>query len=345
LEETGAFGIGDDGFANPGDVITYEFEVTNDGNVPLTDIDVADLDLGGINVSCPKTDLGIGESMTCTADYPVTQGDIDAGVVDNCALASGQDPLEKGVSDEDCIETPIPNHGAITIVKDSFGGVGTFAFTSATLGDFSLTTVKVATNATAETTFNDLTAGSYDVTETEQASWYLGSAVCDDGSDPGAIDLAAGEHVTCTFSNYVVLGTAQLGDTVFLDKNKDGKQQADEPGINGAKVFLKDANGTLIATATTAKGPWDGWYKFVGLDAGKYTASLDTKSVSGELTTAGSFTITLVDGQEYLDADFGVAETLPKTGMDAAALGLLGLMLLAAGAVAVMFGRRRREEG
>ena len=129
-----------------------------------------------------------------------------------------------------------------------------------------------------------------------------------------------------------------------MDKNKNGVQDADEPGINGAKVILKDADGNVIATATTAKGPWDGWYKFVGLEAGRYTSQLNTSSVSGELTTAGAFTIDLAEGEEYLAADFGVAETLPKTGMDAAALGLLGLALLAAGAVAVMFSRRRRED-
>ncbi len=142
-----------------------------------------------------------------------------------------------------------------------------------------------------------------------------------------------------------VLGTAQLGDTVWLDKNKNGKQDSGEPGINGAKVLLKDASGTVIATATTTKGPWDGWYKFVGLDAGKYTAVLDLSSVSGELTTAGAFTVDLAEGQEYLLADFGVAEELPKTGLDSSQMALLGFALLGAGSIAVLATRTRREDG
>lgn len=76
-----------------------------------------------------------------------------------------------------------------------------------------------------------------------------------------------------------------------LDGQGQGRiQDADEPGINGAKVILKDA-----------------------------------------------------DGEDYVKADFGVAEVFHKTGMDAAALALLGLALLAAGAVAILFGRRRRD--
>ena len=128
-----------------------------------------------------------------------------------------------------------------------------------------------------------------------------------------------------------------------MNKDKDGIQNADEPGINGAKVILKDVDGVVIATQTTFKDAWDGFYKFLGLDAGTYTAVLDLTSVTGELTTAGTFTIDLADGEDYTEADFGVAEALPKTGMDAAALALLGLALLVAGAVTVLLGRRRGE--
>ena len=107
---------------------------------------------------------------------------------------------------------------------------------------------------------------------------------------------------------------------------------------------MKDADGNVIATATTAKGAWDGFYKFVGLDAGTYTFVLDTSSVSGELTTAGSFTITLAEGDDYLLADFGVAEVLPVTGMESEGLTLLAIGLLLLGALAVLATRKRRGE-
>ena len=47
----------------------------------------------------------------------------------------------------------------------------------------------------------DLDAGTYSVSETVPAGWDLASAVCSDGSAPGSIGLAAGESVTCVFTN------------------------------------------------------------------------------------------------------------------------------------------------
>ncbi|MEA3511560.1 MAG: SdrD B-like domain-containing protein, partial [Actinomycetota bacterium] len=147
---------------------------------------------------------------------------------------------------------------------------------------------------------------------------------------------------------FEVQGTAQAGDTVWLDNDKDGVQDADEPGLNGAKVVLKDADGTVIATLTTAKGAWDGFYKFLELDDGKYTIAIDMSSVdsSYELTTAGAFTITLADGDDYLDADFGLyaEEELPKTGVDSEGLTLFALGLLMLGSLAVLSTRKRRGE-
>lgn len=43
--------------------------------------------------------------------------------------------------------------------------------------------------------------GTYSVSETVPPGWQLDSATCDDGSPVGAIDLQAGESVTCTFTN------------------------------------------------------------------------------------------------------------------------------------------------
>ena len=46
-----------------------------------------------------------------------------------------------------------------------------------------------------------LSAGTYSVSETVPAGWDLQSAACSDGSPPGSIALAAGETVTCVFTN------------------------------------------------------------------------------------------------------------------------------------------------
>ena len=90
---------------------------------------------------------------------------------------------------------------------------------------------------------------------------------------------------------------------------------------------------------------------FSALDAGTYTVEVVLSSIPKpsegdlKLTTAGSFTIQLADGQSYLDADFGVVATLPKTGLDTEAILGIALALLLAGAVALLGTKRRKEDG
>ncbi|HSF61943.1 MAG TPA: hypothetical protein VLA69_09630 [Gaiellaceae bacterium] len=50
----------------------------------------------------------------------------------------------------------------------------------------------------------ELLPGTYSVSEDVPAGWTLTSATCSDGSDPDAIELSAGENVTCVFENMLV---------------------------------------------------------------------------------------------------------------------------------------------
>jgi uncharacterized repeat protein (TIGR01451 family) len=77
----------DTDFAAVGDVISYEYDVENDGNVTISGISVSDDKIA--SVSCPVTTLAPGESTTCMADYTVTQDDLNAGSVTNNASADG----------------------------------------------------------------------------------------------------------------------------------------------------------------------------------------------------------------------------------------------------------------
>jgi hypothetical protein len=60
-----------------GQVVPYTYLVTNTGNITLTGVTVTDDKVA--TVSCPKTTLTPGESMTCTGSYTVTSGDFSAG--------------------------------------------------------------------------------------------------------------------------------------------------------------------------------------------------------------------------------------------------------------------------
>lgn len=58
-----------------------------------------------------------------------------------------------------------------------------------------------------------------------------------------------------------------VGDYVWIDKNKDGRQDADEPVLSGVEVELLDADGKVVATTKTDA---NGLYKFDDLEAGTY---------------------------------------------------------------------------
>ena len=77
-------------FGVAGDVINYEFDVENTGNVTLTAVSVTD-DLIA-SVSCPQTTLVPAATMVCSASYTVTQADVDSGEVVNNASAAAIPP-------------------------------------------------------------------------------------------------------------------------------------------------------------------------------------------------------------------------------------------------------------
>ena len=79
-------------------------------------------------------------------------------------------------------------------VTNPAGDQQAFGFTSNFMGDFTLSHGQ-------EKSSGNLSPGTYAVSESAVEGWDLASAVCDDGSQPGAIELAAGETVTCTFTN------------------------------------------------------------------------------------------------------------------------------------------------
>ncbi len=80
--------------ANVGDTITYSYNVTNTGNVPLTSVAVSDATAGSVGCPVPAAPgLAPGASETCTANSPylIKQTDVDLGSVVDTAAATGTD--------------------------------------------------------------------------------------------------------------------------------------------------------------------------------------------------------------------------------------------------------------
>lgn len=78
-----------------GQTITYTFVVRNLGNVPVSNVTIADPQLNGAqngSIACGTGTLAIGASRTCTGTHTITQAEIDAGVANNTARANGETP-------------------------------------------------------------------------------------------------------------------------------------------------------------------------------------------------------------------------------------------------------------
>ncbi|MEU5977928.1 DUF11 domain-containing protein [Streptomyces sp. NPDC047315] len=79
-------------FSAAGETITYNFRVTNTGQVPLTDIAVTDNGPGSPVVTCPGNPVAPGDSVNCVATYTTTAADVAAGSITDTGTAVGTAP-------------------------------------------------------------------------------------------------------------------------------------------------------------------------------------------------------------------------------------------------------------
>ena len=138
-----------------GDTVTYQFTVTNTGNVTVENITVSDI-LPGISATSPLTvdSLGLGESVDFTATYLVTQTDINHGLIHNEATAQG---TAAGTGDDvtslpDALDLTIDQNPHLTITKTSnaiepaeLDDVITYTFNVVNDGNVTLTNVSSLT--------------------------------------------------------------------------------------------------------------------------------------------------------------------------------------------------------
>lgn len=155
-------------YASVGDVVSYEFVLTNSGNVALTGPFTVDDDLTS-DESCPPTaTLTPGVSITCTATYTITQADIDSGSVTNTATASASfngNPVVSNEDSETANATPSPS---IQVVKEVSvdGGLSWFDANSPTgpaLGPGTDPRFRFTVENTSNVTLVNLTLGDSDI--------------------------------------------------------------------------------------------------------------------------------------------------------------------------------------
>ncbi len=181
-----------------------------------------------------------------TGIYDVAETVPDGWTLTSASCDDGSDPASIDLAPGEDVTCTFENVKQSQIIVDKVtnpsGSTQSFDFNlsggpDAVDDDFSLTD--------GATPFNSgfLAPGTYAVVETVPSGWNLDSATCDNGGGPGSIDLAAGETVTCTFTNST--GAIQISKTT-----KHATLGSPQP-LAGATFEIRDAGDVLVDTVVT----------------------------------------------------------------------------------------------
>src|SRR5258706_190427 len=244
-------------------------------------------------------------NIACTAQ---TTSTITIGASARNGGANGNDAGDGGVgmmqSTGDDFSGTFTNtkNGSITIKKVMQGGTGTFTFTGTPSG--SINTNNGTVSATA------LQPGTYTSTETVASGWVLTNIGCtgqttstitigasggfDAGDTSVAVGLAAGEDVTCTFTNtkngsITIKKVMQGGTGSFTFTGSPNGTISTNNGTVSATGLLP---GTYTSTETVASG-----WVLSNIGCTGQTTSTITIGASGGFDAGGpSLAVGLADG-------------------------------------------------
>jgi len=289
-----------------GGAITWTYVVTNTGNLPLTQVVVTDDK--GVVVTCPKDTLALQESMICTGTgvavegqyanvgsvvgvpptgTPVTSadpshyfgyipasvgnhvfGDINPNGSTPGEIEAGNGLQDAGEVGIDGIIVQLYNSTTNTLIAETVtADGGSYLFTGLPPGDYYVVFINpfsegvwTSPNEGVDDEIDSDPAGPGPVVdprgETQKTETFtLGSGQTDLSWDAGLVGLSS-------------TASATVGDFVWFDLNKDGIQDAGEPGFAGVvvRLFNADTNTQVRETQTNQNGR----YLFTGVDAGNY---------------------------------------------------------------------------
>ena len=181
-------------FTAVGDVVSYTYRVTNIGSVNINNVLVTDNKIA--NVVCNKATIlestggGTADFATCTANYTVTQADVDAGAVTNVANATGVPEFGTlGAVTATVTVTGPAAAPAVTLSKtttlSAFGNAGStvpYTFTVRNTGNVTLTNLVVTdprlpslscSIASLAPNAQQTCTASYTVTQFDVDTWLL----------------------------------------------------------------------------------------------------------------------------------------------------------------------------
>jgi uncharacterized repeat protein (TIGR01451 family) len=277
--------------ATPDDTGTdFVFDLGGDDTGQLTITDSGTDSFTGLEPGSYTVTEQVPDGWTLTTETCAGGVDLSAGETVTCEFENERQP------------------GEITIGKstDPDESGETFGYSSTELGDFDITDTAAGVDAT---TFGDLEPGQYTVDETTVPDgWSFDGLTCSvDGDDSTTstsgtsvtIDLAAGEAVSCTYSNERQPGTIEVVKTATPD----------DTGTDFVFDLSGDDTGQLTITDS-------GTDSFTGLEPGSYTVTeqvpdgwtLTTETCAGGVDLSAGETVTCEFTNEQLEAGISVTK-------------------------------------
>jgi len=302
--------VSGDPYIHVGDSTKYSYVLSNTGNVTLTgggssgEFTVTD---DKATVTCPLTitKLAPTETVTCSATYTITSGDITAQSVTNTAQGHGKFGTSTINSNKDTATIHI-KRGQITGVvyldqnvnqthestETPISGV-TIDIYDAT-GTTLLTTL--TSNVSGSFSYTNLLPGTFVVVEHDPLGYIsttpnsLTVVVAPDGT----AEADFGEYRATSSANNFIRGK------VYFDANKNGKMEKTESILSGVTIELYDASNALVASTVTTT---TGTFEFQKQPAGVFTV-VETNPTGYASSTLDHVGVTLTSGSVGY-AEFG----------------------------------------
>lgn len=343
----------------PGTSVTYTLTVTNEGPSPATGVIAQDKLPSGVtfvsaegdgtyDAASGKWDLSgevIEKGATRTLRITVTIDSSAAGsVVTNTATIEKQDQIGDKTPDN---TSSVPLTAGYTIGGKVYNDADASFSSSDSEAPYAGVTVALlkkdgtpvldkdgnpmtaVTDAEGKYSFVGLPLGEYTVSVVDPTSGPLAGTKPTEaytGRYKTTADVTIAEATGAVIDvNFGFVKPASVGDYTWMDVNRDGLQDADEPALPGVTVALTradgsavtDAEGNPVASVTTDAA---GKYVFENLLPGDYKVSFQapagyeaTTSEAGDDRAAdsngASASVTLVQGQTDDTIDFGAVGT------------------------------------
>jgi uncharacterized repeat protein (TIGR01451 family) len=315
-------------FTEVGELITYTFTVTNTGDVTLTNVVIDDPLTGSVDLPVTPSTLAPGASGTATATYNTTQADVNAGIVNNTATATGTPPSGLDVSDDDSAAVEGPKQSPdITLIKTAnpqvyteTGEVITFTFTVTNTGNVTLTDVVIDDPLTGSVNLSvspsTLAPGAtgtamatYTITSGDVSSGQVVNVANATGYDPSDNSVEDTDEET-------IEGPKQSPDINLI--KTASPQTYNEVGDVITYTFTVTNTGNATLTNVVIDDPLTGSVNLAvspsTLDPGETGTATATYTITQADITAGKVTNSATatgssGGEEYSDTD---TETVPK---------------------------------